>query len=65
MLTAARNSRHAASRSRIGAKGAQDGGGELSGYSKHSENGKGCGGPNESNATIKPRAAERTMVIVT
>ena len=55
----------AASRSRTGASGEHELGGEFNGYSMHSENGKGCEGPDARNAISKPRETETTMVIIT
>ena len=55
----------AASRRRTGASGKHELGGEFNGYSRHSENGKGCAGPDASNAISKPSETERTIVIIT
>ena len=64
-MKAVRKSRQPASRRRIGASGWQEAGAALSWYSKHSENGNGCGGPKESNATTKPKMTERIIVMIT
>ena len=55
----------AASRRRTGASGKHELGGEFNGYSKHSEKGNGCEGPDASNAISKPSETERAMVITT
>jgi len=62
-LNAVATSRHPASRRRSGASGWQELGASLSWYSRHSENGNGREGPNESDATTNPTATERITVI--
>jgi hypothetical protein len=55
----------AASRSSTGASGEHELGDEFNGYSMHSENGKGCEGPDANNAISKPSETERIMVMIT